>query len=96
MTDQDEKNVALEDQKATNSAHELTVWLKDFPKSADDFKELRRSGAQHQPEIEVALQGLFMIEEDFKRDDDDEEDTVGLPDRRDSTLDHASADELEQ
>ena len=75
---------------------ELSVWLKDFPRSADDFKELRRSGAQHQPEIEVALQGLFMVEEDFKKDEDDEEDTVGLNARRDSTLDNASADEAEK
>ena len=26
---------------------ELTIWLKDFPRTAEDFKELRRSGAQH-------------------------------------------------
>ena len=45
MTNEDEKNAALEEQKATSSAVELSVWLKDFPKSADDFKELRRSGA---------------------------------------------------
>ena len=45
MTNEDEKNAALEEQKATSSAIELSVWLKDFPKSADDFKELRRSGA---------------------------------------------------
>ena len=47
ITDTDEKNAALEENKATSSAVELSVWLKDFPKSADDFKELRRSGAQH-------------------------------------------------
>ena len=74
ITEEAEKKEALDEQKAADSAMELTVWLKDFPKSADDFKELRRSGAQHQPEIEVALQGLFMVEEEFKKDDDDEED----------------------
>ena len=26
---------------------ELTVWLKDFPRTTEDFKELRRSGSQH-------------------------------------------------
>ena len=26
---------------------EVQVWLKDFPISGEDFKELRRSGAQH-------------------------------------------------
>lgn len=36
-----------------------------------------------------------MIEEDFKKDDDDEEDTVGINARRDSTLDNGSADEAE-
>ena len=72
------------------------VWLKDFPKSADDFKELRRSGAQHQSEIEVAIQGLFMIEEEFKKDDDDEEDAVGINVPRDSTLDNGSEYEAEQ
>jgi hypothetical protein len=41
--------------KTQASAIDLTIWLKDFPRSAEDFKELRRSGAQHQPEIEVAM-----------------------------------------
>ena len=36
-----------------------------------------------------------MIEEEFKKDEDDEEDTVGLNARRDSTLDNASALEEE-
>ena len=40
------------------------------------------------PEIEVAIQGLFLIEEEFKYDDDDEEDVVGG--RRDSTVDNVS------
>ena len=68
---------------------ELSVWLKDFPRSADDFKELRRSGAQHMPEIEVALQGLFLIEEEFRRDEDEE--SLGVV-RRDSTLDGPSSE----
>jgi hypothetical protein len=40
--------------------------------TADDFVELRRSGAQHQPELEVSIQGLFMIEETFKHDLDED------------------------
>lgn len=45
------------------------------------------------PEIEVAIQGLFLIEEEFAKDEDDEEDVVGG--RRDSTVDNASADEAD-
>ena len=29
----------------TNKNVEIQVWLKDFPITADDFKELKRSGA---------------------------------------------------
>ena len=64
---------------------EVQVWLKDFPVSAEDFKELRRSGAQHQPELEVSVHGLFLIEENFVKDVDDE-DEIGLPTRPDSTI----------
>jgi len=50
------------------------VWLKDFPRTVEDFKEMRRSAAQHQPEVESAIQGVFLIEEkipvDFEEDDD--------------------------
>jgi len=60
------------------------VFLKDFPRNAQDFQELRRSGAQHQPDIEVAVQGVFMIEEMFKRDGD--LDDVQEQVRSDSTL----------
>jgi len=52
---------------------ELTVWLKDFPRNSDDFMEMRRSGQQHQPEIEVAVNSLFMIEEQFERTVDEED-----------------------
>ena len=45
ITDEQEKQEAIQEQVALSQATELTVWLKDFPKSADDFKELRRSGA---------------------------------------------------
>ena len=45
LTDEAEKNAAIDENKAVAAAVELSVWLKDFPKSADDFKELRRSGA---------------------------------------------------
>ena len=47
ITDKETKIAAIDEQKVIDSTVELTVWLKDFPKSADDFKELRRSGAQH-------------------------------------------------
>ena len=55
ISDDTERSKVAEAQKTQASALELTVWLKDFPRSAEDFKELRRSGAQHQPEIEVAI-----------------------------------------
>lgn len=53
---------------------ELTVWLKDFPKTAADFKEMRRSAAQHLPDIELAVHSTVLIEEDFKRNYDDIDD----------------------
>lgn len=53
---------------------ELTVWLKDFPKTAADFKEMRRSAAQHLPDIELAVHCTVLIEEDFKRNYDDIDD----------------------
>ena len=85
----------MEEQSALDKQVELTVWLKDFPKTADDFRELRRSGAQHQPEIEVALEGLFMVEEEFLKDDDDEDD-IGVTTRPDSSVDDQDAiDEAE-
>ena len=45
------------------SETDLVVWLKDFPKTASDFKELRRSAAQHMPEIDLAINAGIMIEE---------------------------------
>lgn len=42
---------------------ELTVWLRDFPKTAADFKELRRSAAQHMPDIDIAVHSTVLIEE---------------------------------
>jgi len=55
IVDDADRKKAVDDHKIQANAMELTLWLKDFPRSADDFKELRRSGAQHQPEIEVAM-----------------------------------------
>jgi len=37
--------------------------LKDFPRTQDDFKEMRRSAAQHQPDVESAIHGVFLVEE---------------------------------
>ena len=45
LTSEEARAEALEEQKKLVSAMELTVWLKDFPRTAEDFKELRRSGA---------------------------------------------------
>ena len=45
IADKADKQAAKDEQEVIDSAIELTVWLKDFPKSADDFRELRRSGA---------------------------------------------------
>ncbi len=50
-------------QKEKQKDIELTVWLKDFPKSAADFRELRRSASQHMPEVDVAIHAAFMLEE---------------------------------
>ena len=69
---------------------ELTVWLKDFPRNTEDFKELRRSGSQHQPDIEVALQGIFMIEEDYKVDIVDEDTAIAGLEGTDSVLETES------
>ena len=94
ISDDTERSKVAEAQKTQASALELTVWLKDFPRSAEDFKELRRSGAQHQPEIEVAIQGLFMVEEQFTKDVD-EDGGLDIPNRNDSTLSNAAAETLE-
>ena len=90
IADAGERKKTKAEHKAKANDVELTVFLKDFPSNAEDFKELRRSGAQHQPEIEVAIQGLFMVEELFQKDED-EDDDLGVP-ARDSTLEVRSAD----
>ena len=76
--------------KAEEQTTELQIWLKDFPRTADDFKELRRSGAQHQPDIEVAIHGVFMIEEDYKIAEVDDDTAIAGLDVNDSTLDQES------
>ncbi len=48
------------------------MWLKDFPKTAADFKEMRRSAAQHLPEVDIAIHAAILIEEKFKRNYDDD------------------------
>jgi hypothetical protein len=55
-----------------NKKTDLTVWLRDFPRNASDFKEIRRSAAQHTPEVDIALHGAILIEEKFKRNYDEE------------------------
>jgi hypothetical protein len=56
---------------------ELTVWLKDFPKTSSDLREMRKSAAQHMPEIDLAVHASILIEEKFKRNYDETEDTIG-------------------
>lgn len=60
---------------------ELTVWLKDFPKNAADFKELRRSAAQHMPEVDIAVHAAVLIEESFKRNYDEVDEANAGPTR---------------
>ena len=50
--------------------------MKDFPKTAADFKELRRSAAQHYPEIDMAVHSTILIEEDFVRNYDEEPEVI--------------------
>ena len=51
---------------------DLTVWLRDFPKCALDLQEMRRSAAQHMPEVDIAMHAAFLIEERFKRNYDED------------------------
>lgn len=53
------------------------MWLKDFPTCAADFKELRRSAAQHMPECDIAVHATILIEEKFKRNYDEAEPVAG-------------------
>jgi hypothetical protein len=96
LTDEKEIEEAEKAFFEKNKKLDLTVWLKDFPRSAADFQELRRSGGQHQPEIEVAIHGAYLVEEEFKRDgdldDDDNQDAFG---KKDSTVD-LNADDAER
>lgn len=68
----EERDRIKEANKELNKKTDLTVWLKDFPRNAADFKELRRSAAQHTPEVDVALHASILIEEKFKRNYDEE------------------------
>jgi len=52
---EEQKAEALEARKNKAEDTELTLWLKDFPKTAGDFKEMRRSAEEHMPQLEVAL-----------------------------------------
>lgn len=62
----------MQRQKDLLKKTDLTVWLKDFPKTAADFKEMRRSAAQHMPEIDMAIHASILIEESFKRNYDED------------------------
>lgn len=70
----------MQRQKDLLKKTDLTVWLKDFPKTAADFKEMRRSAAQHMPEIDLAIHSSILIEESFKRNFD-EDNEVAAADR---------------
>jgi hypothetical protein len=71
-TDEDERVNIRASNIDRNKKSDLTVWLRDFPRNAADFKELRRSAAQHTPEVDIALHGVILIEEKFKRNYDEE------------------------
>jgi len=58
----EKESIKLSFKEKQNDA-ELMVWLKDFPKTQADFKEMRRSAGQHMPEIDVAVHCALMIEE---------------------------------
>lgn len=68
----------MQRQKEVLKKTDLTVWLKDFPKTAADFKEMRRSAAQHMPEIDLAIHGSILIEESFKRNYDEDNEVAGV------------------
>lgn len=72
ITDEEERDRINKENKELSKKNELTVWLKDFPRNAADFKELRRSAAQHLPEVDIALHAAILIEEKFKRNYDEE------------------------
>lgn len=52
------------------------MWLKDFPVEATDLKEMRRSAAQHMPELDIAVHATFLIEEKFKKAIDSKDDQI--------------------
>ena len=54
------------------SKNELTIWLKDFPRTASEVQEMRRSAQQHLPaDVEVAIHAAVLVEERFKRSYDE-------------------------
>lgn len=53
------------------------MWLKDFPTNVADLKELRRSAAQHMPDVDMAIHASILIEEKFKRNYDETEPVAG-------------------
>ena len=72
ITDEEERDRINKENIELSKKNELTVWLKDFPRNAADFKELRRSAAQHLPEVDIALHAAILVEEKFKRNYDEE------------------------
>jgi hypothetical protein len=72
---------------------ELFVWLKDFPKTASDFKEMRRSALQHMPEVDLSIHAGIMIEEQFKIDYD--EDDVPSNNGREVSAENQAEEEIE-
>ena len=90
LTDPNEKKSLQEalDQKLLQT--ELTVWLKDFPKTASDFKELRRSAAQHMPEVDIAVHAAVLIEEKFTRNYDEIDEGSNSGPTREVTAENAA------
>jgi len=72
------------------------IWLKDFPKTQADFKEMRRSAAQHMPEMDIAIHAALMIEEQFVPDQDDEDTGVAGANQSDQEMDEISVNDNEE
>jgi len=58
-----EKDSLKSNYKEALSTVELTVWLKDFPKTAADFKECRQSADFYHPYFDFYIHAGIMIEE---------------------------------
>lgn len=72
VTDETQRKQLTELHEARLKRIELTLWLKDFPKTAADLREMKRSAAQHMPDLDLGIHAALLIEERFKRNYDEE------------------------